>query len=96
VSPSAVEALLLEEESQRVLAIARGDQSADDKMRAICAVDRRFLGWNSVQWAHLLGVKDAAIRKTTFWVSDRKLAIEANRELSGEDEVEREPREEEG
>jgi hypothetical protein len=85
VSLGAIEALL-GKESQQVLAVARGDDSADDKMRAICAIDRRYLGWNSVQWAQLLGVKDAAIRKTTFWISDRKLAIEADRELRDEDE----------
>jgi hypothetical protein len=78
VSLSAVEALL-GEESQRVLAIARGDQSADDKMRAICAIDRQYLGWKSPQWADLLGISEPAIRKTMFWREDRQRAIEAVR-----------------
>jgi hypothetical protein len=42
----AVEALL-GEEFQQVLKVARSNKSADDKMRLICGIDRRFLGYHS-------------------------------------------------
>jgi hypothetical protein len=83
VSGDAVEALL-GDEAQKVLKIARSGRSADSKMREICGIDRRFLGYESPQWADLLGVSDAAIRKTPFWKQDRQRAIEADRELRGE------------
>jgi hypothetical protein len=80
---NAVEALL-SDEAHQILEVARSRRSADDKMREICAIDRRFLGYDSPQWAELLGVSDAAIRKTAFWVRDRQQAIDADRELRGE------------
>jgi hypothetical protein len=83
VSEGAVEALL-GDESQQVLNVARSGQSADDKMRAICGIDRRFLAYTSAQWADLLEVSDAAIRKTPFWRHDRPQAIKADRELKEE------------
>jgi hypothetical protein len=73
-SSAAVTALevLLEAEGQEVLEVVHSDKSADEKMRAICKIDKRYVAWKSTRWAQLLGVKDAAIRKTTFWTSDRK------------------------
>lgn len=82
-SVRAVEALL-GDDSKEILDIARGKGSVDKKMREICGVDRRFLGWDSRQWAELLGVKSPAIRKTKFWKEDRPKAIEAQRYLDGE------------
>jgi hypothetical protein len=76
----AVEALL-GDESRQVLDIVRSEQSADDKMRKICGIDRRFLAFNSPQMAELLGTTDAAIRKTRFWKHDRKRAIEADQAM---------------
>jgi hypothetical protein len=72
-------AALLGDESRQVLKVAQSDPSADNKMRAICAINRRFLGYKSHEWADLLGVTDAAIRKTSFWKVDRPQAIEAGR-----------------
>jgi len=69
---------LLGKEGKEILAIIRTTQSADDKMRAICGIDRRLLAYNSLQWSELLDVSDAAIRKTKFWTKDRAIAIEAN------------------
>ena len=77
-APTAVEALL-GDEFKETLRIARSKMSADNKMREICRNDRRFLAWDSVKWASLLGVTDAAIRKTLFWRVDRLKAIEADR-----------------
>jgi hypothetical protein len=74
---SAIESLL-GQESQKILGIVRSGQTADAKMRAICAIDLRFLGWNSEQWAHLLGVKGPAIRQTHFWTEGRQKAIDAD------------------
>jgi hypothetical protein len=71
-------------ESQQIWQVARSDQSADDKMRNICAIDRRLLGYDSPQWGELLDVTGDAIRKTAFWKKDRKRAIAADRELRGE------------
>jgi hypothetical protein len=46
-------------------------------MRAILALDRRLLAWDSLRWADLLGVTPSAIRQTPFWKEDRGRAIEA-------------------
>jgi hypothetical protein len=78
--PVPVEALLRTEDKQ-VLTIAQSDQSADQRMGTICGIDRRYLGWRSPEWAELLGVSEAAIRKTAFWKHDRKPAIAADRDL---------------
>lgn len=77
VSGSAVEMLL----DPEILEVVQSGQSSDDKMRRICDIDRRFLGFDSEQWANLLGVKGGAIRKNPFWTTGRKRAIEENREL---------------
>lgn len=79
VSASAVE-VLLGDENRQVLAIAQSNQSAGDKMEAIYNLDRRFLAWDSPQWAELLNVSAAAIRKTTFWTDGRRKAIDAARD----------------
>lgn len=60
-------ALLLGKESHRILGIASSDKTADEKMRAICEIDRRILGWSSLDLGDLLSVKPSAIRKTAFW-----------------------------
>jgi hypothetical protein len=53
---------------EHVLAIAHNRQlSADERMRRICAIDKKYLGWTSPQWAALLGVSANAIRLTPFW-----------------------------
>lgn len=49
--------------------------SADKKMRELCRIDSRFLGWDSPRWAKLLGISDPAIRKTKFWTEDRPRMI---------------------
>jgi len=83
VKATAVEAML-GDDAREILGIARSDQSADDRMRAICASDRRFLGYKSTQWAELLDTTDAAIRKTVFWKVDRREAIKADQAIRGE------------
>ncbi len=77
-SGSAVEALL-DDEAQKILTISRSKESTDTKMRAICGIDCRYLAWKSPQWAELLEVSDAAIRKTPFWKNDLQKAINADR-----------------
>lgn len=77
IKGSAVE-VLLGADSREILDIARSKKSADDKMREICRIDQRFLGYTSPGWAELLGVSDAAIRKTRFWGHDRQQAIGAD------------------
>jgi hypothetical protein len=76
---------LLGDEAKPILNAARSDKSADDRMRAICGIDRRLLHWKSTQWANLLSLKERitpdAIRQTSFWKVDRKRAIEAERRL---------------
>jgi hypothetical protein len=69
---------LLDDGGRKILAIARSEKSADQRMREICGVDRRFLGYASGQWASLLDVTDAAVRKTLFWATVRKSAADAN------------------
>jgi hypothetical protein len=46
-------------------------KSADQKMREIYAIDSRYLGKTSPEWATLLRVKDSAIRQTDWWRLDR-------------------------
>ena len=72
---------LLEPEGEEILRTARSQKTVDDKMRSICGVDQRYLEWNSHRWSELLGVSDAAIRKSAFWKFDRKRAMEASRSL---------------
>jgi hypothetical protein len=73
----------LDDAGREILKIARSTQSVDGKMRSICGLDRRCLGWNSPRWAEFLGVTSAAIRQTHFWKNDRQRAIEAGRVLAG-------------
>ena len=49
-----------------------GTKTADEKMRAIYAIDNRVLGWTSVKWAEVLGVSDPAIRQTDWWKHERE------------------------
>jgi hypothetical protein len=83
VSAKAVEALL-GDDARKIVDITRSSESADTKMRNICAIDLRFLAWDSEQWSELLGVTAAAIRKTHFWRKDRQPAIDADKELRGD------------
>lgn len=75
---TAVEALL-GKTGDEILTITRSRLSADDKMREICRIDRNRLASKSKEWAELLGVSEAAIRKTSFWKVDRPAALEALR-----------------
>lgn len=63
---------LIDETGAKILEIARSDKSTDSKMREICELDNRAAGWKSAMWAKLLGVSDAAIRKTQFWKIGRR------------------------
>jgi hypothetical protein len=62
-SAQAIEALV----DQEILSIVRSGKSASVRAIAICEADRRFLSYDSPDWAKLLGVTDAAIRKGRFW-----------------------------
>jgi hypothetical protein len=71
---NAIEALL-EDGGQEALKIVNLDKSAEFRMQELFKLDCwKFLGYNSKQWAKLLGTTDAAIRKTTFWRIDIKQA----------------------
>jgi hypothetical protein len=80
-SSNPVEALL-GEDFKEIIDITRSAKSADDRMRAICGLDRKHLSKNSEEWANLLSVTGAAIRKTTFWKEERQVSIEAWNELT--------------
>jgi hypothetical protein len=71
--------LLVGKETKEILAIAKSDKTVEDRMRAICAVDLRYLEWDSPTWAKLLDCTPEAVRKSDFWKLDRPRAIEANR-----------------
>lgn len=73
--------ILLGEEGKKILELARSKKPADYKMRAICLVDKRCFEFDSTEWGALLKVSDAAIRKTEFWIDDRKITREANRAM---------------
>ena len=49
--------------------------TADQKLRAIHALDGTRLGWSSERWSELLNVSGAAIRNTDWWTTDRKRLI---------------------
>lgn len=52
----------------KILAIAhRNDLTANEKLRLIENIDKRFRGKDSAELATLLGVKAAAVRKTKTW-----------------------------
>jgi NTP pyrophosphatase (non-canonical NTP hydrolase) len=62
-----------DENAARVISIAnRRDSSAERKMEEILQIDPRFAGKDSHEWAKLLGVSDAAIRKTATWKHIRR------------------------
>jgi len=61
------EAALMDETDRRILAIAGNGFPADQRMRDIALLDKRFLGYSAPKWAQLLHVTDAAIRQTDFW-----------------------------
>ncbi|MCI0460798.1 MAG: hypothetical protein L0Z62_27940 [Gemmataceae bacterium] len=46
-------------------------KTADEKMRAIYAIDSRALGWTSEKWAKVLNVTGSAIRQVDWWRIDR-------------------------
>jgi hypothetical protein len=57
----------------RIMAIAnRQDWPAERKMEEILRIDSRYVGKDSQEWATLLGVSDAAIRKTAIWKQIRR------------------------
>jgi hypothetical protein len=57
----------------QILRIARDQaKAAEERMRAVVELDRRFDGFNSVQWGELLGISAAAVRQTEFWVSRKQ------------------------
>jgi hypothetical protein len=59
--------VLLGEEGNKILSITGSKDSSDRKMRCICDIDLRYQACDSIQWASLLKVTPAAIRKTAFW-----------------------------
>jgi hypothetical protein len=64
---------LLGDDAKRVLAIARTDRLAEERLREIVRLDpHRFTPWTSTQWAKLLGVSGGAVRKMHFWRKERK------------------------
>ncbi len=70
VRSTAIESLMGDDDAA-ILKIAHSKKSADDRMREIYERDNRVIAWDSVRWAGLLGVTDAAIRKATWWKTDR-------------------------
>lgn len=59
--------------ADRVMLVAQDpSRCAEDKMIELERDDCRFRGYDSVQWAALLGVKPAAIRKTKTWINWQK------------------------
>jgi hypothetical protein len=65
-------AAVADENAVAIINIA-GDatKTAEQKMRTIYAIDNRVVGWDSPKWASVLGVSDAAVRKTDWWIEDR-------------------------
>ena len=61
VSPEGGEVLLLAEDKTK---------NAEQRMRLIVALDPRYAGFSSEQWATLLSVTSAAIRKLSYWKND--------------------------
>ena len=57
---------------------------AEDRMIAICRLDRTKLQEKSTFWGPLLGVKPAAVRQWDFWKIGRHKAIGALRVIEGE------------
>jgi hypothetical protein len=59
---------LVSPDGARALLIAKDTEpTAEERMRLLVALDQRFAGFDSEQWATLLGVTPAAIRKTDYW-----------------------------
>jgi hypothetical protein len=75
----ALEALMGIEDG-KILKIARSGDSADDRMRAIYRIDTRVLAWDSPRWGCVLGITDAAARKTKWWKVDRLVLLEKQRD----------------
>jgi hypothetical protein len=80
IPASALESLL-DKETLEALQIATSGVALDDKLRALCGIDRRFLHWTSPQLAVLCSSSSAAVRKTSFWKQDRKRALDAEKDL---------------
>jgi hypothetical protein len=61
---------------ENALAIVKlaGDstKTADERMRAIYAIDNRAVGYTSTRWATILSVSAPAVRQTDWWKIDRK------------------------
>lgn len=73
-----LQAIITPEDRTVVLGIVNSEDPVDDKMRDLCRFDRRYVAWNSNEWAGLLKVSPAAIRKSKFWKHDREDAIVAD------------------
>lgn len=67
--------IMLGEEGGEILRIVCSGESANEKMKKIYKVDRRFLGYSSEKWADLLHISAAAVRKTHFWKYERPRLI---------------------
>lgn len=65
-------AIVGDSDAARKLAVARDkSKTAEQRIRLIVEMDRRSAALNSRQWAELLGVKPAAITKTSWWKNER-------------------------
>jgi hypothetical protein len=66
-------AVVADENALAVLKVVQDlTRTADERMRAIYAIDSRVVGWTSGKWAEALTVTDAAVRQTDWWRTDRK------------------------
>lgn len=66
--PARIIAVCADSHASEVYKIGQNQsKSADDRMAAIYALDRRARGWKSPRWAEILGVTDQAVRQTTWW-----------------------------
>jgi hypothetical protein len=77
IPPTALETLL-GPENLKILEIVRSSATADEKMRKIYDIDKRFLAWDSPMWQRLLGVTSSAIRNTSFWIETRSRHLGAD------------------
>lgn len=65
-------ASLLDNGAIKAMAIAQDStKSVEEKLQLLAAMDQRFKGKNSPELAKLLDVEPQAIRKTTWWKTDR-------------------------
>jgi hypothetical protein len=61
-----------DENALAIIEVAQdASKSADDRMRAIYAIDNRVVGWRSGKWSKVLRVTAAAVRQTDWWKTER-------------------------